>query len=104
MYSYDEILDKMVKKYEELSGFKLYEESDIMIRLRVLSAELYNSYTALEFVKRQMAVSTAESEYLDHHALQRGLERKNGSKAKGEVTFRLATVVPTDIEIGRAHV
>lgn len=104
MYSYDEILDKMVKKYEELSGFKLYEESDIMIRLRVLSAELFNSYTALEFVKRQMAVSTAESEYLDHHALQRGLERKNGSKAKGEVTFRLATVVPTDIVIDKGTV
>ena len=104
MYSYDEILDKMVKKYEELSGFKLYEESDIMIRLRVLSAELYNSYTALEFVKRQMAVSTAESEYLDQHALQRGLSRKSGNKAKGEVTFSLSTIAARDVVIDKGTV
>lgn len=104
MYSYDEILEKMVKKYEELSGFKIYEESDIMIRLRVLASELFNSYNALEFVKRQMNVKTAESEYLDNHALQRGLSRKNGVKAKGEVTFSLSSVIDTDIIISKGTV
>ncbi len=104
MYSYNEILDKMVKKYEELSGFKLYEESDIMIRLRVLASELYNSYNALEYVKRQMNVKTAESEFLDNHALQRGLARKNGVKAKGEVTFALSSVIDTDIIIDKGTV
>ncbi len=104
MYSYDEILGKMVEKYEELSGFKLYEESDIMIRLRVLAAELYNSYSALEYVKRQMNVKTAENEYLDNHALQRGLSRKSGVKAKGEVTFSLSSIIDTDIVIDKGTV
>lgn len=104
MYSYDEILQKMVEKYEELSGFKLYEESDIMIRLRVLAGELYNSYNALDYVKRQMNVKTAESEYLDHHALQRGLSRKSGVKAKGEVTFLLSSIASSDVVIDKGTV
>lgn len=104
MYSYDEILQKMVDKYKELSGFEVFEESDIMIRLRVLAGELFNSYNALEYVKRQMNVKTAESEYLDNHALQRGLSRKNGVKAKGEVTFSLSTIASRDIVIDKGTV
>ena len=104
MYSYDEILQKMVDKYKELSGFEVFEESDIMIRLRVLAGELFNSYNALEYVKRQMNVKTAESEYLDNHALQRGLSRKNGVKAKGEVTFSLSAIASRDIVIDKGTV
>lgn len=104
MYSYDEILSKMVQKYEELSGFSLSNESDIMLRLKVLSSELFNSYSALEFVKRQMFVPTAEAAFLDKHALERGLSRKSGVKARGEVTFSLSSVITSDIVINKGTV
>lgn len=104
MYSYEEILDKMVKKYEQLAGFSINRESDIMIRLRVLAGELYNSFCAVEFVKRQMFVSGASGEYLDNHALTRGIYRKSGAKAKGEVTFSLSSAIDSDIVIDEGTV
>lgn len=104
MYSYENILEKMVNKYEELSGFKLQNESDIMLRLRVLSSELFNSFSALEFVKRQMFVPTAQESFLDKHALERGLTRKSGVKAKGEVTFCLSSVIAADVVIDKGTV
>lgn len=99
MISYEEILSRMVKKYEELSGGTVHEQSDIMLRLSVLSGELYNSYVASEFIKRQMFVSTASGEYLDKHALARGLYRKEAVKASGEVTFSVDTAYDTDVVI-----
>lgn len=104
MYSYENILSKMVSKYEELSGGKLSNESDIMLRLRVLASELFNSFSALEFVKRQMFVPTAQAQFLDKHALERGLVRKNGVKAKGEVTFSLSSVIESDVVIDKGTV
>ncbi|MBQ7133976.1 MAG: baseplate J/gp47 family protein [Ruminococcus sp.] len=104
MSSYEEILSRMVKKYEELSGNTVNEQSDIMLRLSVLSGELYNSYVAGEFIKRQMFVSTATGEYLDKHALSRGLSRKEAGKASGEVTFSVETVSDKDIVIDKGTV
>ncbi len=104
MNSYEEILSRMVNKYEELSGGAVNEESDIMLRLRVLSGELYNSYVAGEFIKRQMFVTTATGEYLDKHALSRGLYRKEAEKASGEVTFSVEVASLTDIVIDKGTV
>lgn len=104
MYSYEEILDRMVKRYEGLSGIAVSNESDIMLRLKVLSSELYTSFVASEFIKRQMFVQTATGEYLDKHATARGLERKEAQKAKGEVTFKLLEPMDTDIVIEKGTV
>lgn len=104
MPSYVEILDRMVKKYEELSGFTINTESDIMIRLKVLAGEIYNSTCACEFLKRQMFLSTASGEYLDKHALARGLSRKQAVKATGKVTFYTNISVSTDVVIPKGTI
>ncbi len=104
MSSYEEILSLMKEKYEQLSGATLSEQSDIMIRLKVLSGELYNNYSAQEFVKRQMFVSSASGEYIDKHALSRGLYRKEATKAVGEVTFSVSTAPISDIVIEKGTV
>lgn len=104
MNSYDDILNSMVKKYEELSNVTLNEQSDIMLRLKVLCGELYNSLEALEFVKRQMFVQSASGEYIDKHALSRGIYRKEAKKAKGEVTFSLDFESENDIVIEKGTV
>ncbi len=102
MDSYEKILSRMVEDYELYSGSTINEESDIMLRLRVLSAEIYNNYVAQEFVKRQMFVQTATGKYLDKHATQRGLKRKEAVKAKGEVTFYLEQATDSDIVIKKS--
>lgn len=104
MSSYEEILNRMVEKYEELSGFSINRESDIMIRLKVLAGEVYNSAVANEFLKRQMFLSTASGEYLDKHALTRGLYRKEAVKATGEVTFYRNVITDTDVVIEKGTV
>lgn len=97
MDSYEDILNRMVEKYEQLSGFAPSNESDIMLRFKVLAGEVYSNTVAAEFIKSQMFPTTATGQYLDKHAIERGLSRKEAQKATGEVTFSLA--VPTDSDI-----
>lgn len=104
MNSHEDILESMVEKYEELSNVTVNEQSDIMLRLKVLSGELYNSYLALEFIKRQMFVSSATGEYIDKHALSRGIYRKEAKKATGEVTFSVSLPSENDIVIEQGTV
>ncbi len=104
MESYDEILSRMVNKYEELSGFSINRESDIMIRLKVLAGEIYNTMVASEFIKRQMFLSSASGEYLDKHALTRGLYRKEAVKSTGEVTFYRNEITDTQLVIEKGTI
>ena len=99
METYNEILNTMVERYESLSGHSINEQSDIMIRMKLLAGELLNTKAAVEFIKNQMFVLTASNDYLDKHALERGLNRKEAQKAVGEVTFRLAQSLTTDTVI-----
>ena len=89
----------MLDTYEEESGFRPNNESDIMIRLRVLAGEVYRERVYAEYIMRQMFPTTAEGEYLDAHAQQRGLSRKNGTIATGKVTFIAASADHGDILI-----
>lgn len=77
----------MKQSYISYAGFEPQEGSDVMIRLRVLAAELYKERAYQEYVLRQMFPSTAVGEYLDMHAAERGLTRRPAAKAHGSVTF-----------------
>lgn len=104
MQSYNEILNRMVSKYTELSGYAPSQQSDIMIRLKVLAGEIYNNYQAGEFIKRQMFPVSASGEYLDKHALERGIERKEAQKASGVVTFSVTQALENDVVIEKGTV
>lgn len=99
MRSYDEILAQMQARYTELTGTEADKASDIGIRLKVLAAEVHSLSAELNWLKAQMFPDTAQGEYLDLHAAQRGLERKSGVKATGDVDFYIARAVNYDIEI-----
>ena len=95
----------MLERYEQLSGFMPPADSDIVIRMRVLAAELYKEKVFAAYIMRQMFPTTAQGEYLDAHAAQRGLVRKAGTKAEGRVTFRTESaehgviVIPAGTEV-----
>lgn len=80
----------MLVTYEEESGFRPENESDIMLRLRALAGELYQEHIFAEYILRQMFPMTATGEYLEAHAAQRGITRKSGTSAVGKVTFYAA--------------
>lgn len=99
MKSYDEILKSMMDKYTEKTGTNADDASDIGIRMRVLAGEVYNSFVQLEWLKTQMFPQTATGEYLDMHAAQRGITRKSGTKAVGEVCFYIEKLLDYDVDI-----
>ncbi len=104
MKTYDEILAGMYEKYEERTGTSPDDASDIGIRMKVLAGEIYEAQTNAEWIKTQMFPQTAVGEYLDMHAQQRGLTRKSGTKAYGDVTFYVSEAVSYDIEIPQGTV
>lgn len=104
MKTYDEIYRSMAEKYAELTSVMPDENSDLGIRLRVLAGEIYSSAINIDWLKRQMFFSTAEGEYLDLHAAERGIERRKASKAIGEVRFFCVQPAAADISIPKGTV
>ncbi len=104
MRTYDEILSTMQEKYETLSGFTLNESSDVYKKLQVLSGEIYAALVNLNWLKGQMFADTATGEYLDRHALERGIKRRSSSKASGEVSFAISEAALTNLEIPKGTV
>lgn len=97
--SYNEILERMLLTYEQESGFRPENESDIMLRMRVLAGEILREHAYAEYMMRQMFPTTASGEYLEAHAAQRGLSRKNPTYAAGRVIFSAASEEHGDILI-----
>ena len=99
MQTYDEILGRMKENYCSLTGATVSDTSDIGVRLRVLSGELYSLEVYIEWLKRQMQSTSAEGEWLDYHAMHRGLERSKATKSSGEVVFSLDVQEVSDVVI-----
>ena len=99
METYEQIYERMKQVYEAEIGDKADESSDIAIRLRTLAGEIFSAQTTLDFIKRQMFPSTAQGEYLDNLAVQRGLERKPAASAAGELSFSVDSYADHDILI-----
>ncbi len=99
MITYDEILERMRSKYTECTGIVPSEVSDISVRLRVLAGEIYSSAVNMEWLKNQMFASTATGKYLEYHAAERGLSRREASCAVGTVIFSLDEAAVTDVVI-----
>lgn len=87
MESYDDILNRMTADYASRAGFTPAKESDIMLRLRVLAGEIFKLKADAQYIMRQLFPSTATGEYLDRHAAERGLTRRQATKATGKVYF-----------------
>lgn len=104
MNNYEKILESMKNRYCELSGREVPQLSDIDIRLKILAGEIYKEQVNLEYIKRQMFVQTAESQYLDYHASERGITRKPAIKAKGKVRFILTAPLEVSLTIPKGTV
>lgn len=104
MISYDELLERMERKYRDTAGFTPDRYSDTGIRLRILAGELYNLTAEAEWLKKEMFPSTADGTYLEKHAAERGLTRKAAVKARGYVSFAKEYATDTTIIISRGTV
>ena len=99
LVDYNEILSTMENAYKEKTGFVPDEYSDQGIKLRILSGELFNFSSQLDFLEKQMFPTTATGKYLDYHCAERGVTRKQGAKATGTVTFSLEQPLESTVSI-----
>lgn len=103
-YGYDEILERMNNKFFELSGYEANRVSDIGIRIRLLAGEIFSLSANIDNLKKQMFPNTASGEYLDLHARQRGLERRKGNKATGQIMFKLDTPLEYELTVPKGTI
>lgn len=99
MEYYDTLLERMLTYYKNQTQCLPDHASDVMIRMRVLAAQLDTLCQQTEEMVRQAFPATATGEYLDRHAALRGISRKEGAKATGLVSFRRTTPAGYSISI-----
>ena len=99
MSNYDELLSRMEQRYQELSGFVPSARSDLGIRLRVLAYELDQIKQRQQELQTQVDPRQATGEFLDLHAMTRGLTRKEAACAQGELLFSRSSPASYAIQI-----
>lgn len=104
MASYEAILQRMKRAYEEQSGRVPEDASDLMLRLQVLAGELYGLQCSLEWLRRQAFPQTALGAELELHAGQRGLHRREAEAAKGTLSFRRTIPIGVALRIAKGTV
>ncbi len=104
MESYEEILKRMQDAYQTESGYSPEDVSDTGLRLRVLAGELYRLRAKLAWLERQAFPQTATGEWLDMHGIQRGVARREASRAQGELTFSRYMPLSFDLVIPKGTV
>ena len=87
MKTMEELYREMLAAYRERTGLEPDAGCDLAVRLYALAAQVYALQVQGDWVARQAFPQTAEGEYLDRHALMRGLERKEEAPARGVVRF-----------------
>ena len=102
--TYDEILERMNNKFYELSGYEADRVSDIGIRIRLLAGEIFSLTSDIDWLKKQMFPNTASGEQLELHAQQRGLSRKKGDKATGQIMFKLDMPLEYEVTVPKGTV
>lgn len=104
MESYDSVLERMQQTFSGLAGFSADDASDLGIRLKVLAGEVYSLLSAVEWLKGQMFPQTAQQEYLQLHAAQRGLSRKSAVPSAGVLVFGRTSALPYEVLIPKGAV
>ncbi len=86
----------MLDCFQEKTGTEVREGCDLSVRLYAVAAQIYGLYVQADWVGRQCFPQTAQGEYLDHHAMLRGLSRKAAVPAQGQIRFFVTSAADTD--------
>lgn len=99
MKYYDKLVDLMTTYYCNLASLTPSQASDVMIRIRVLAAQLDSYCQEAEEAAAQSSPFTATGEALERHASLRGITRKEGARATGGIYFRRSSPAGYPISI-----
>lgn len=87
MHSVEELYEQMRADVARRTGVPLVDNCDLAARLYALAAQICALEVQSDWVRRQCFPQSAQGENLDHHALVRGLARRESAKAEGIVRF-----------------
>ncbi len=104
MKTIDNIYQEMLACFGEQTGLEPREGCDLSARMYALAAQVYALYVQSNWVVRQVFPQTAGGEYLDRHALLRGLERKPAVAAEGTVRFTAGEAIASPRNIPQGTV
>lgn len=90
MESYEQLVGRMYRRFEELAGYSPDDASDLGIRMKVLAGEVYSALATLEYLKGQLSLATASGDSLTALAAAYGLTRKPAQKAQGILRFSVS--------------
>lgn len=102
--TYEEILSEMTEDFRGRSGFYPDNASDIGIRLKVLASQIFSLTHKINWVWKQSSPLSATGDFLDSHAYEKGIARKQGKFAGGTVKFTLQEPLAADKDIEKGTV
>ena len=102
MKTIEEIYQELLRSFGARTGLEPRSGTDLSARMYALAAQVYGLYVQAEWVVRQAFPQTAQGEYLDRHAMLRGIDRKAAAPAEGVVRFQAgqAANAPRTIPMG----
>ena len=99
MRTTEEIYNALLSDFAQVSGAAAAEGGDLSLRLKAVAAEIFSLEAQADFVARQCFPQTASGDYLDRHALLRGLQRGGKQTAGGTLRFYLTEAAEGDVII-----
>lgn len=104
MKTIEEIYNEMLAVFREETGAEASAVSDLSVKLYAVAAQVYALYVQADWLSRQCFPQTATGEYLDRHAVLRGLERRGAVAAVGTIRFSVDVAAGTDLVIPKGTV
>jgi len=93
------IVEEMKAVFEKESGYSVADGCDMAVRMYAAAAQTEALYIYADWILRQCFPQSANGAYLDSHGLSRGITRKEGKKASGELVFFVNSAAVNDILI-----
>lgn len=94
-----EIYQEMLGTFLEETGYEMYSQGDLAVRLQAAAAQIMSLYHYGDYIYRQAFPQTAQETSLDHHGALRGVKRMEASQAEGILRFGISTALTVDLRI-----
>jgi uncharacterized phage protein gp47/JayE len=95
----EEIYEALKGEYADRAGCAPLDGSELSVRLYTYAAQIQSLYAHMDWVETQAFPQTASGEALTRHADARGLSRKEGDRATGQLCFGRTEATPQDLPV-----
>lgn len=97
----EEIYNAMMTRFAAETGLEASGSGDLAVRMWAVAAQVGSLYAQAQWVARQCFPQTAQGEWLDKHAVLRGVERHEAGHAVGVLRFSVDEAHSEDLVIDK---